>query len=134
MMPLYRYNTSILLILVIYVTTSCLAFINQCQVKHVRYEKMIQMNNNNMPINLYDDKRIIMKNSIFSITSVLSIALMNRNKVNAIDLPECSDSVTIFRNTGGKQIIMIGTAHISEESANLVRRTIKTVKPDVVCT
>lgn len=27
---------------------------------------------------------------------------------------------------------MIGTAHISEESANLVRRTIKTVKPDVV--
>ena len=27
---------------------------------------------------------------------------------------------------------MIGTAHISEESANLVRRTIRTVKPDVV--
>lgn len=27
---------------------------------------------------------------------------------------------------------MIGTAHISEESANLVRRTIKKVQPDVV--
>ena len=27
---------------------------------------------------------------------------------------------------------MIGTAHISEESANLVRRTIRTIKPDVV--
>jgi pheromone shutdown protein TraB len=27
---------------------------------------------------------------------------------------------------------MIGTAHISEESAKLVRRTIKTIKPDVI--
>jgi pheromone shutdown protein TraB len=41
--------------------------------------------------------------------------------------------VTIFkRQKDNKEIIMIGTAHISEESVKLVRRTIKTVKPDVV--
>ena len=33
----------------------------------------------------------------------------------------------------GKDIILIGTAHVSRESADLVRTTIETEKPDTVC-
>ena len=33
----------------------------------------------------------------------------------------------------GKDIILIATAHVSRESADLVRRTIETEKPDTVC-
>lgn len=34
---------------------------------------------------------------------------------------------------GSKELILIGTAHISRESAQLVRRVIETEKPDCVC-
>ncbi|AQV02104.1 MULTISPECIES: TraB/GumN family protein [Desulfococcus] len=34
---------------------------------------------------------------------------------------------------GGKEIILVGTAHVSRESAELVRRTIEAEKPDTVC-
>ena len=33
----------------------------------------------------------------------------------------------------GRDIILIGTAHVSQESADLVRTTIETEKPDTVC-
>jgi pheromone shutdown-related protein TraB len=36
-------------------------------------------------------------------------------------------------NVGGKQITLIGTAHISKESINEVREAIQKEKPDVVC-
>jgi hypothetical protein len=46
---------------------------------------------------------------------------------------QCIDSVSRFRSPSGDQeVILIGTAHISEESANLVRSTIADVKPGVV--
>jgi len=47
-------------------------------------------------------------------------------------LPECSDSIIVMKNDLNKQIIVIGTAHISESSVDLVRRTIQKVTPDVV--
>ena len=34
---------------------------------------------------------------------------------------------------GGKEIILVGTAHISKESSVLVRHIIRTEKPDTVC-
>ena len=34
---------------------------------------------------------------------------------------------------GGREIILIGTAHVSRESADLVERTIDKEKPDTVC-
>jgi len=43
-----------------------------------------------------------------------------------IELLECSDSIVVFKGT--KDIILIGTAHISEESANLVRRIVRTIR------
>jgi len=47
-------------------------------------------------------------------------------------LPECSDSIIVMKNDLNKQIIVIGTAHISESSVDLVRRTIQKITPDVV--
>jgi molybdopterin-binding protein len=46
-------------------------------------------------------------------------------------LPECSDSISVF-DGNNREIVLIGTAHISDESANLVRRTIRKIEPDVV--
>ncbi|MBL0715046.1 MAG: TraB/GumN family protein [Desulfosarcina sp.] len=45
-----------------------------------------------------------------------------------------TDQSDIHRLThDGKDIILIGTAHVSRESADLVRTTIETEKPDTVC-
>jgi len=33
----------------------------------------------------------------------------------------------------GKEILLIGTAHVSRESTELVRETIEAEKPDTVC-
>jgi hypothetical protein len=98
-----------------------------------RYKSAVMMNTDQRPCSTTNNKNKIVKNSIIGISSAFGFAFLNRQKAIAIDLPECSDSVTIFkRQKDNKEIIMIGTAHISEESAKLVRRTIKTVKPDVV--
>ena len=35
--------------------------------------------------------------------------------------------------TGGREVILVGTAHVSRESAELVRRVIEAERPDVVC-
>lgn len=46
---------------------------------------------------------------------------------------ECSDNIFLFQQPATKRkVVMVGTAHISEESANVVRRVVNTVKPDVV--
>jgi pheromone shutdown-related protein TraB len=34
---------------------------------------------------------------------------------------------------GGREILLVGTAHVSRESADLVRRVIETERPDAVC-
>ncbi len=38
-----------------------------------------------------------------------------------------------FVERNGRQFIIVGTAHVSQESADLVRRVIEQEKPDVVC-
>ena len=48
------------------------------------------------------------------------------------DLKLCSDSLTHLEGPDGKDVFLIGTAHISEESANFVRQVINKVSPDVV--
>lgn len=49
-----------------------------------------------------------------------------------MNLPECSDAITVFKSNAGKEVILIGTAHISEKSVDLVRNVIRKVKPEVV--
>lgn len=51
----------------------------------------------------------------------------------AVDLPtECSDSLVVF-SRGDRTVVMIGTAHISEDSVALVRRTIQQVRLPSAC-
>jgi len=65
-------------------------------------------------------------------TAAASPLLLPPRPSIAVDLPtECTDSLVVFRR-GDRTIVMIGTAHISEDSVALVRRTIQQVKPDVV--
>ena len=42
------------------------------------------------------------------------------------------DDVVVVE-AGGRQVILVGTAHVSRESAELVRRVIEAERPDVVC-
>ena len=51
--------------------------------------------------------------------------------VTSTIFPECSESITVFRK-GDREAVVIGTAHISEESAKLVERTIQTLHPSIV--
>lgn len=45
--------------------------------------------------------------------------------------PLCDQDVSLL-TTGDKRIVLVGTAHISEESAILVRQVIRSVQPDTV--
>lgn len=47
-------------------------------------------------------------------------------------LPPCDDAVSLLRGPAGQEAVLIGTAHISEQSAALVRETIRRLTPDVV--
>ncbi len=47
--------------------------------------------------------------------------------------PSTASSDVHYINCGDKQIILVGTAHISQESADLVRNIIQEEKPDCVC-
>lgn len=83
---------------------------------------------------IYFNKQLsktIEKTLILGLTSIM----VNKQISRALDfvMPDCSDSITVLKNAeGSTEIVIIGTAHISEESANLVRSTIKKVKPDIV--
>ena len=46
--------------------------------------------------------------------------------------PEYSEDVQIV-NKDGREFIIVGTAHISRQSADLVRQVIEKENPDVVC-
>ena len=44
-----------------------------------------------------------------------------------------SEEVTLINYTDGKKIYLIGTAHVSKNSAVLVENTIREINPDIVC-
>ena len=52
--------------------------------------------------------------------------------VEAPASPLCDEDVSVLTTAAGKQIVIVGTAHTSEESANLVRSVIQQVSPDTV--
>lgn len=86
------------------------------------------------PLSPIDEKHNALNKGASIVTALVGATsfLVRPRIVYAVDLPPCDDSVTIFKGKDGRDLIMIGTAHISEESANLVRKTIKSAKPDVV--
>lgn len=98
----------------------------------IRYEKVIPSSS---PSSSYEDVRGELSAWVKRgfVLAGLTTALPRRSL--AADLafpPDCSDSVSILRGPAGREVCLIGTAHISEESAEVVRRTIKSLKPDVV--
>lgn len=68
----------------------------------------VTMNTDQVPLS---QSRSIMpsiaKKSLFGFGSLLSIALLKRERAIAIDLPECSDSVTIFRRSADNREVRI---------------------------
>ena len=46
--------------------------------------------------------------------------------------PLCSPDVAVLQTAGAKQIIVIGTAHVSDESVALVQQVIREVQPETV--
>lgn len=83
-------------------------------------------------------RSIVKKGSIGCAILVAEAFLSSSSRAAVADemiLPECSDSIFVLEGPKGKtnqEIVLIGTAHISESSAELVRRTIRKLKPSVV--
>ena len=71
-------------------------------------------------------KKMIFASSILTVNNKLTFA------ANNFQIPKCSDAITILKSPNSRDIILIGTAHISEDSAKLVRSVILESKPDVV--
>lgn len=60
-------------------------------------QSALTMSTDHTPVLSNNVRANVAKNSLFCLGSMLSVALLKRDKAVAIDLPECSDSVTIFR-------------------------------------
>lgn len=86
--------------------------------------------------NMHDEVRNSFKNILVGLSILAATGSQPKTtyaSVRNFILPECSDSITILRNQATeKYIVLIGTAHISEDSVSLVRRTIRKLKPSVV--
>ena len=77
---------------------------------------------------LRDLTRVVGAASVTGV-SLSRVALASDSLIFPVD---CSDSVAVLRGPGGREVVIVGTAHISEESVEVVKRTINGVKPDVV--
>lgn len=49
--------------------------------------------------------------------------------METVELPDCVSVITL----GDRQIYLVGTAHVSKESVEDVRKTVAQVKPDTIC-
>lgn len=67
-----------------------------------------------------------------AITGALVPPLASPHSLFAATPPSLCDPAVSLLSQGDKEITLIGTAHISEESAELVRRVIREVRPDTV--
>ena len=79
------------------------AYLNRCKPK-VNCRSYISMNTDQVP---QTQRRSFTpsttKNGLIGFGSLLSVVLLRKEKAVAIDLPECSDSVTIFRRAADKR-------------------------------
>ena len=62
----------------------------------------------------------------------LSILIEPNEKARASEISQCSDVLSMLENSSKTQVTLIGTAHISHSSAELVRQTIRRIKPTEV--
>ena len=95
--------------------------------------QLLRLHDSLVPFSPHEKKHRAIQESITIAKLCLAPLILNKvttSSALALDfIPStCSDSVLVFKK-GNRDVVMIGTAHISEESVNLVRRTIQTVKP-----
>jgi hypothetical protein len=83
------------------------AYLNGCKPK-VNCRSYVAMNTDQVPqMQTRSSVPSIAKNGLLGFGSLLTVALMRKEKAVAIDLPECSDSVTIFRRPADNREVHI---------------------------
>jgi len=100
-----------------------------------RKEDYQSFSNNNLPLNPSHIDLANLKGTLRKSVAAIGfsyILLKKRALSVSADIKLCSDSLTHLEGPDGKNVFLIGTAHISEESANFVRQVINKVSPDVV--
>ena len=77
----------------------CTGFVGRCDFPRVQKRSTIEvaMNTDQVPVSPTSGRQAALKRGVFGFGSVLSVALLRRERAVALELPECSDSVTIFR-------------------------------------
>ena len=92
----------------IYLLPICMAFVNNYDSLSLRSRIQIEMNTDQIPTSPTSKRQSTLKKSLFGMGSLLSVALLKREKALAIELPECSDSVTILRrNMDNREVCYI---------------------------
>src|SRR5690606_32546625 len=77
--------------------------------------------------------------AVFACSDSISRSMAEMDPLNAaqglaIASALSDDEADVTRlNVGGKHVILIGTAHISQQSVEVVQRVIEAERPDVVC-
>ena len=75
---------------------------------------------------------ITRRSAIGGLLSGSSLSLSAPPALGASEGPLCSPDVAVLQTAGAKQIIVIGTAHVSDESVALVQQVIREVQPETV--
>ena len=92
--------------------------------------------NIHLPATTADRAKTTMKKSLSAFSAYVigmtSVTTIHPSVTHAINIPSCSDEIMILRSSNDREVVLIGTAHISEESVNLVSKVINDVRPDTV--
>ncbi|CAH0367008.1 unnamed protein product [Pelagomonas calceolata] len=78
---------------------------------------------------LHSSQRVLKRRDLGAIATAAALGTRARPAV-AVP-PACDDAVAVWSN-GNRQVYIVGTAHVSEKSAELVAQTIDAVQPTLV--
>lgn len=78
---------------------------------------------------LHSSQRVLKRRDLGAIAT--AAALTTRTVPAVAVPPACDDAVAVWSN-GNRQVYIVGTAHVSEKSAELVAQTIDAVQPTLV--
>ena len=78
---------------------------------------------------LHSSQRVLKRRDLGAIAA--AAALGTRRTPAVAVPPACDDAVAVWSN-GNRQVYIVGTAHVSEKSAELVAQTIDAVQPTLV--
>ena len=91
-----------------------------------------------IPVTTIETTKMTMRKSLAVFSAYVAgmtavVTTVHPSAACAITLPECSDEITILKSSNNdREVVLIGTAHISEESVALVSKVINDLRPDTV--